>query len=105
MRRDLVEAVLDAASDALFEDVVYTRGLDAAVTVPRAIAGVEIAAERFDGFGSSVRTATHMTRALLSAFPNLTRGDLIDDGIAYQVVDFEPIGDGRFEINISLVLA
>lgn len=102
MRRDLVEAALGAASELLFEDVLYTRGANAPVTVARAIGGVEIASERFDMFGTEVRGMTHVTRALVSKFPLLAKGDIIDDGTAYKVLDFEPVGDGRFEIAIAL---
>lgn len=103
MRRDLVEAALGAASELLFEDVLYTHGGDAPVSVPRAIAGVEIASERFDMFGADIRGMTHVARALRSKFPLLQKGDVIDDGFAvYRVLDFEPVGDGRFEIAIAL---
>lgn len=104
MRKDLVEAVLGAASFALFEDVLYTHSPGPAVTVARAISGVEIAAERFDLMGQEVRLATHTTRALKAKFPSLAKGDVIDDGTPYLVLDWQPPqgGDGRFEIEISL---
>lgn len=104
MRRDLVEAVLDAASFALFEDVLYTHAPGPAVTLAKAISGVEIVSERFDMMGQGVRTATHTTRALKAKFPNLARGDVLDDGAPYQVLDWQVPqgGDGRFEIEISL---
>jgi len=104
MRRDLVEAVLDAASFALFEDVLYTHSPGAPVTVAKAISGVEIVSERFDMMGQDLRGATHTTRALKAKFPNLAKGDMIDDGAQYQVLDWQVPqgGDGRFEIEISL---
>lgn len=103
MRRDLVQDVLDAAAEEMFEDVLYTHTPNAAVTIEKAIFGVEIAAQREDFSGQAVRGTTHVTRALKAKFPTLTRGDLINDGEAtYSVIDFEPIGDGRFEILISL---
>ncbi|MBN9304108.1 MULTISPECIES: hypothetical protein [unclassified Devosia] len=106
MRRDLVQDVLDAAAEELFEDVLYTHAPAGPVTVSQAIFGVEIVAEREEWSGQAVRGTTHTTRALKAKFPNLTRGDLIDDGVAvYRVLDFEPVGDGRFEVLISLVVA
>jgi hypothetical protein len=102
MRRDLVEAVLNAASFALFEDVLYTHAPSGPVTVKKAISGVEVIDERFDLSGAQVRGTTHTTRALKAKFPNLSKGDVLDDGTSYRVLDFEPIGDGRFEVLISL---
>lgn len=102
MRKDLVEAVLGAASFALFEDVLYTHGAAAPVTVTKAIAGVEIVSERFEMLGQGLRDVTHTTRALKAKFPNLAKGDVLDDGTEYSVLDTEPVGDGRFEILISL---
>jgi len=106
MRRDLVQQVLDAASAELFEDVTYTPVNGQPATVTRAIFGVEIADDRFDSFGVQVRIGTLVTRALKSKFPELAKGDRIDDGVvAYVVQDFQPIGDGRFEVLISLKAA
>lgn len=105
MRRDLVEAVLDAASGALFEDVIYTPSGGVPVMIENAIDGVEIGSERFEMFSEKMRHGTHVTRALKALFPNLAKGDIINDGIAYKVIDWEPIGDGRFEIAISLKVA
>ncbi|WP_127142844.1 head-tail joining protein [Pelagibacterium montanilacus] len=102
MRRDLVLEVLDAASEELFEDVLYTPKGGAQVPLTGAIFGVEVGAERFEMFGERMRTATHTTRALRAKFPQLARGDLIDDGRAWRVIDFEPIGDGREELMIAL---
>jgi hypothetical protein len=102
MRRNHVEAVLGAASQLLFEDVVYTHAPAGPIIVPRAIAGVEIAAEQYDIGGQAAREVTHQTRALKAKFPDLARGDIIDDGAPYKVLDIEPVGDGRFEIRISL---
>lgn len=102
MRKDLVLEVLAAAEEELFEDVIYTPVSGAPVIVPRAIFGIEKSSERFDMLGNAMRAGTHWTRALKAKFPNLAKGDRIDDGSTYQVLDFEPIGDGRFEIAISL---
>ena len=104
MRKDLVEAVLDAASFHLFEDVLYTHATAGPVTVEKAISGVEKVSERFEMMGQGLRVATHTTRALKAKFPSLSRGDILDDGEQYQVLDFQPPeqGDGRFEIEISL---
>lgn len=104
MRRELVAEVLDAASDELFEDVVYTRVTGgAAVTIEKAIFGVEPAVDRFEEFGQAMREASHTTRALKAKFPNLAKGDRINDGVStYRVLDWQPTGDGRFEILIGL---
>lgn len=103
MRSDLVAEVLDAASDELFEDVLYTpAGGGPAVTVEKAIFGVEPADERFEEFGQPVREASHATRALKAKFPGIAKGAIINDGTAYRVLDIGKIGDGRFEILISL---
>lgn len=104
MRRDLVEAVLAAASPVLFEDVYYTHAPAGPVLVKAAIFGVEIADASIEVFGRELRDATHTTRALKSKFPFLARGDVIDDGQQYQVLDWRtPLGgDGRYEIEISL---
>ena len=103
MRRELVAEVLEAASAELFEDVVYTPAGGEAVTLTGAIFGVEPAAERFEEFGQKLREASHVTRALKAKFPGLGKGATIDDGDrTYRVLDVEPIGDGRFEILISL---
>lgn len=102
MRRDLVEAVLDAASFALFEDVLYTHAPAGPVLVEKAISGVEIISERFEMLGRDMRGATHTTRALLSKLPSLSIGDIIDDGDQYKVLDRQPVGDGRFEVELSL---
>ena len=113
MRRDLVKEALDDIVEELFEDVLYTHAPAAAVTVSKAIAGVEIVPVREDFGVANMRAVTHTTRALKAKFPNLTRGDIIRDGTApdfadgtnYTVVDFEPAGDGRFEIAIGLTVA
>lgn len=102
MRRDLVGAVLDAASALLFEDVVWTHGNGAPVTVAGAIAGAVIASERFDTMGERSREVTHTVRALKAKLPGIAKGDILNDGTAYSVLDIEPIGDGRLEILISL---
>ncbi|KQT50332.1 hypothetical protein ASG47_19710 [Devosia sp. Leaf420] len=102
MRKDLVAEVLSAAEDELFEDVLYTPKGGSAVLIEKAIFGVEKAVERFESFGHKVRTATHTTLALRAEFPLLAKGDQISDGIVYEVLDWEPDGDGRFEIRISL---
>lgn len=104
MRRDLVEAVLGAASSALFEDVYYTHAPAGPVLVKGAIFGIEIAEANIEFFGHELRDATHTTRALKTKFPSLSKGDVIDDGAQYQVLDWRtpPGGDGRFEIEISL---
>lgn len=102
MRRDLVAEVLGAAEAELFEDVLYTHSPAGPVTIKTAIFGIEIAAERFDIAGHDLRGVTHTTRALKAKFPNLVQGDILDDGAPYKVLDWEPIGDGRFEIAISL---
>lgn len=102
MRKDLVAEVLGAAEEELFEDVIYTPVGGSPVTVLGAIFGVEVAAERIDMLGNALRVGTHWTRALWAKFPDLRKGDVIDDGSPYQVLDWEPVGDGRFEIAISL---
>lgn len=102
MRKDLVAEVLAAAEAELFEDVIYTPFGGAAVTVVGAIFGVEKAVDRFESFGQQVRTATHTTLALRAKFPTLAKRDRINDGAEYEVLDWEPAGDGRFEIAISL---
>lgn len=103
MRKDLVAEVLAAAEDELFEDVLYTSVAGgAAVNLARAIFGIEKSVERFESFGQQIRAATHTTLALRSKFPLLTKGDRINDGAEYEVLDWEPDGDGRFEIRISL---
>lgn len=106
MRRDLVEAVLAAASSAVFEGITYTPPAGVAVFVSGAIAGVEIAAERFDMVSQSLRDITHTTRALKAKLPGLAKGALIDDGdTTYRVLDIQPVGDGRFEVELSLRVA
>jgi hypothetical protein len=102
MRRELVEEVLEAASAELFEDVEYTPLGGPMVIVTGAIFGVELAAERFEMMGAPSRDVSHVTRALKAKFPALTKGDVINDGAPYKVLDWEPIGDGRFEVLISL---
>lgn len=104
MRRDLVEAVLDAASFALFEDVLYTHAPAGPVLMHRAISGVEIVSERFEAFDHGMREATHTTRILRARFPDLAKGDVLDDGTQYRVIDWqEPAnGDGRLELELSL---
>lgn len=104
MRHDLVEAVLAAASPALFEDVYYTHAPGGPVLVKAAIFGVEIVDATFEAFGHELRDVTHTTRAIKAKFPTLARGDIIDDGQQYQVLDWRaPLGgDGRLEIEISL---
>lgn len=102
MRRDLVEAVLDAASPALFDDVLYAPIGGVQVHIVEAISGVEVVDENFEMFGQAIRRPTHVTRALKAKFPDLQPGDTINDGEAYEVLDHVPIGDGRFEILISL---
>lgn len=103
MRRNLVEAVLNAASFALFEDILYTHAPAGPVLIARAISGVEVAPERFDMMTHEVRGITHVTRALRSKLPSLTKGDIIGDGVyEYRVLDFQPVGDGRLEVEISL---
>ena len=106
MRRDLVQEVLDASQDELFEDVTYTHGPAAPVVIEKAIFGVEIATVDDALFGAQTRQGTHTARAIKAKFPTLTRGDTINDGDAdYKVLDFRPVGDGRLEIEISLELA
>lgn len=103
MRRNLVEAVLNAASHALFEDIFYTRAPAGPVAIAKAISGVEVAPERFDLMGSELRSTSHVTRALKSKLPSVGKGDIIDDGSdEYRVIDVQPIGDGRFEVELSL---
>ena len=104
MRRDLVLEVLDAASQELFEDVFYTELGGQPVLIEKSIFGIDIAAERFDLVGQQLRAATHIARALKAKFPNLRRGDRLNDGTVYEVIDWQPPlnGDGRFEIEISL---
>jgi hypothetical protein len=103
MRRDLVEAVLDAASFALFEDVLYTHAPAGPALVKKAISGVEIISERFEMLGRDMRGATHTTRVLLSKLPTISIGDGLDDGAQYRVLDLQPVGDGRFEVEASLL--
>jgi hypothetical protein len=102
MRRDLVEEVLAAASEELFEDVVYTPPGGEAVTAEKAIFGVELLDERFELFGERLRGATHVTRALKAKLPGIGKGAIINDGTAYKVLDVEKVGDGRYEILIAL---
>jgi hypothetical protein len=102
MRKDLVAEVIGAARDEMFEDVEYTPMNGSPVIVEKAIFGVEKSVERFENFGNKVRAATHTTLAVRVAFPNLAKGDRINDGAPYEVIDWEPDGDGRFEIRISL---
>jgi hypothetical protein len=102
MRKDLVLDSFETIREELFEDVIYTPVGGSAVGVRRAIAGVEPRSERFEVFGEKVRTGSHVARAAISAFPNLKPGDLIDDGARWRVIDFEPIGDGRCEVMLSL---
>lgn len=104
MRRDLVEEVLDAAEAELFEDVYYTHPPASPVLMERAISGVEIVTEGFDIIGHGMREATHTTRVRKARFPNLSKGDIIDDGHQYRVLDWRepPRGDGRLEVEISL---
>lgn len=105
MRRDLVLGSFADIRRELFEDVIWTPLGGAPMTVDRAIAGIEPRSERIEMFGEKLRTATHMTNAARDAFPGLARGDLLDDGQAWRVIDFEPIGDGRVEIVIAVVKA
>lgn len=112
MRRDLVEDVLAAAQEELFEDVLYTPVGGPAVIVLQAIFGVEIASGRPEFYNEPVRVGTHLTRAAKAKLPGLTKDALIKDGTApdfadgteYKVLDIQPAGDGRFEIEISLVV-
>ena len=104
MRRDLVEEVLNAAEAELFEDVHYTHSPAGPVLVAKAISGVEIVSEQFQVLGHELRDVTHTTRILRAKFPHLAKGDVIDDGTPYRVIDWrEPAGgDGRFELELSL---
>ncbi|HEV7278396.1 MAG TPA: hypothetical protein VGN80_19115 [Devosiaceae bacterium] len=103
MRRDLVERVLDAARERLFEDVAVKVGAAAPVTAEKAISGIIPATERFELQGQNLRAATHVTRGLKAALPALASGHLlIDADGTYRVIDIEPVGDGRFEIAIAL---
>ena len=104
MRKDLVEAVLAAASAHLFEDVLYTHAPAEPVVVSKAIAGVEKVSERFEVLGNELRGVTHRVRAIKAKFPNLAKGDVINDGTDYLVLDWQypESGDGRVEIDISL---
>lgn len=104
MRRDLVEEVLDAAEAELFEDVYYTHSPAGPVLMESAISGVEVVSEEFDMIGHGLREATHTTRVRKARFPSLAKGDIIDDGNQYRVLDWrEPRrGDGRLEWELSL---
>ena len=104
MRRDLVEEVLDAAEAELFEDVYYTHSPVGPVLLRRAISGVEVLTEDFDILGHGMREATHITRVRKARFPNLSKGDILDDGDQYRVLDWRPprSGDGRLELQVSL---
>lgn len=103
MRRDLVAMVLAAASDRLFEDVNVQVGGGAPVLAVKAIDGIKPAAERIEMFGEKLRVGTHVTRGLKEKLPGLANGHLlINDKGTFRVMDMEPIGDGRFEIAISL---
>lgn len=105
MRRDLVLDSFNDIRNELFEDVIWTPNGGPARTVEKAIAGIEAKTERFEFFGEKLRTASHLTRAARAAFPGLARGDILNDGEAWKVIDFEPIGDSRVEIVIALVAA
>lgn len=107
MRRDLVEEVLSAVSGEMFEDIVFTpAGGGAAVTIEKAIFGVELMRVEYSEFSQRVAEGSHVTRALKAKVPDLARGALINDGShTYRVLDFkEPDdgGDGRLELLISL---
>lgn len=103
MRRDLVLDSYQTIREELFEDVVYTPVGGEPVVLHHAIAGIEPRSERFEVFGEKLRTASHLTRAAREAFPDLRRGDIIDDGARWQVIDFEFAEDGRVEIVMALV--
>ncbi|MBI4921861.1 MAG: hypothetical protein HY834_08935 [Devosia nanyangense] len=113
MRLDFASDAFDAIQEELFEDVLYTpAGGGAAVTLLKAIFGVEIASARPEVFDQTVRVGTHLTRASKAKFAGIAKGALIkdgtapefDDGTEYRVVDVQPAGDGRLEIEISLVV-
>ncbi|WP_297105157.1 hypothetical protein [uncultured Devosia sp.] len=103
MRRDLVQKMLGAIQDRLFEDVDVVIDGAAPVTRLKAISGIVVSRERFDEFGVAMRAGTHVTRGLLSALPGLAKGHvLVTEEGQFSVLDFEPVDDGRFEILISL---
>jgi hypothetical protein len=104
MRRDLVEEVLDAAEAELFEDVYYTHAPAGPILMERAISGVDVVTEEFNVLGHGMREATHTTRVRKSRFPHLAKGDILDDGRPYKLLEWrEPQrGDGRLEWELSL---
>lgn len=104
MRRDLVARVLGAAREKLFEDVQVVVGAADPVLAEKAISGIVPATERFEMFAEKLRTATHVTRGLKEALPELAAGNVLIDseGGQFRVTDIEPVGDGRFEIAIAL---
>ena len=103
MHRDLVARVIASARERLFEDVQVQVGAAEPVTVERAISGIVPDSTRLDMMGQKLRTATHVTRGIKAALPGLAKGHrLINDEGTFAVVDIEPVGDGRFEIAISL---
>ena len=103
MHRDLVARVIGSARDRLFEDVDVKVGAAAAVTVEKAISGIVPASQRLDLMGQAMRAGTHTTRGIKAALPDLAKGHLLINAEgSFRVQDIEPVGDGRFEIAISL---
>jgi len=104
MRRDLVEDVLAAAQDELFEDVLYSPVGGSDVLIEKAIFGIEPSIESLQVLGRDMQGTTHTTRAIRVKFPGLAKGDLISDGTSYMVIGWRPVegGDGRLEIEIGL---
>src|SRR5690606_9083361 len=94
---------LGSARDRLFEDVAVQVGAADPVVMTKAISGVVPSVARFDAMGQGLRVGTHSTRGLLTALPGLAKGHvLINQDGRFRVIDSEPVGDGRFEIAISL---
>lgn len=103
MHRDLVARVIGSARERLFEDVQVQVGAADPVLAEKAISGIVPASTRLDMMGQALRAGTHVTRGIKAALPGLAKSHrLINEDGTFSVVDVEPIGDGRFEIAISL---
>ena len=98
MRRDLMEAVLSAASAVLFAPAVWTGPAGAAaVRVYQGGGDVEFAM-----FGEDVRRATHWFRGLKSEFNGIANGQTIMvDAQTYEIVDKRTPMDAPLEWEIA----
>jgi hypothetical protein len=98
MRKDLMEAVLGAASAVLFAPAIWTGPTGAvAVRVFQGGGDVEV-----DLFGEQARRATHWFRAIKAEFAGIAIGQTIMlDGESYEILDFRKPMDAPLEWEIA----